>query len=109
LIEVNVADEDSKHGFLPDQLLAQLPELRDLQTLTIVGLMAIPPFEADPQGSRRWFGQLRDLRDSVFSQEGWSERPGLLSMGMSHDYEVAIEEGATHIRIGTALFGPRIG
>lgn len=108
-IAVNLAEEDSKHGFLPGQLLAQLPELQDLETLTIAGLMAIPPFEADPQDSRKWFRQLRELRDQVFSQREWNERPGLLSMGMSHDYDVAIEEGATHVRIGTALFGQRIG
>ena len=109
LIEVNLAEEESKHGFLPQQLLDHLPELRDLETLTIVGLMAIPPFETDPQDSRRWFGQLRELRDKVFSREGWNQRPGYLSMGMSHDYDVAIEEGATHVRIGSALFGSRIG
>jgi len=108
-IEVNLAEEDSKHGFLPKQLIAQLPELQDLETLTIVGLMAVPPFEADLQDSRRWFRQLRELRDNVFAREAWSRRPGSLSMGMSHDYDVAIEEGATHVRIGTSLFGPRTG
>lgn len=107
LIEVNLAEEDSKHGFLPEQVLAQLPELRDLESLQIVGLMAIPPYEVDPDDSRRWFRQLRELRDRVFSQEVWSERAGYLSMGMSHDYDMAVEEGATHVRIGTSLFGPR--
>ena len=109
LLEVNLAEEESKHGFLPAQILDHLPELQDLETLNIVGLMAIPPFETDPQHSRKWFCQLRELRDEVFSQEGWQQRPGYLSMGMSHDYDVAIEEGATHVRIGNALFGPRIG
>jgi hypothetical protein len=109
LLEVNLAGEESKHGFVPAQILDHLPELLDLETLTIVGLMAIPPFETDPRQSRKWFSQLRDLRDEVFSQEGWQQRPGYLSMGMSHDYDVAIEEGATHVRIGNALFGPRIG
>jgi len=70
-------------------------------------LMAIPPFEADPQDSRKWFRRLRELRDEVFSHGIWRQRPGLLSMGMSHDYDVAVEEGATHVRIGRALFGPR--
>jgi len=106
-IEVNLAEEESKHGFLPEQLIQHLPDLQDLETLEIVGLMAIPPFEADPQDSRRWFRQLRELRDRVFSQESWSQRPGYLSMGMSHDYDVAVEEGATHVRVGTSLFGPR--
>lgn len=107
LIEVNLAEEESKHGFLPAQLMESLPQLRDLETLQVVGLMAIPPFETDPKNSRKWFRQLRELRDEIFSLAGWSERPGLLSMGMSHDYDVAVEEGATHVRIGTALFGQR--
>lgn len=107
LVEINLAEEDSKHGFLPEQLMSHLPELVELESLTIVGLMAIPPYESDPQDSRSWFRQLRELRDRVFSQEPWSQRPGYLSMGMSHDYDVAIEEGATHVRIGTSLFGPR--
>lgn len=106
-LEINLAEEDSKHGFLPGQLMAQLPELHNLAVLEIVGLMAIPPFESDPQNSRKWFGQLRELRDRVFSAEPWSGRPGFLSMGMSHDFDVAVEEGATHVRIGTSLFGPR--
>jgi hypothetical protein len=108
LLEVNLAEEESKHGFLPEQLFAHLPELQGLATLKILGLMAIPPHEPDPQDSRKWFGQLRELRDEVFSQAGWNQRPGFLSMGMSHDYDVAIEEGATHVRIGRALFGSRI-
>ena len=106
-LEVNLAAEDSKHGFLPAALPEQLEELAELEHLRIVGLMAIPPFEADSQASRGWFRQLRDLRDEIYLVEGWSDFPGMLSMGMSHDYDVAIEEGATHIRVGTALFGPR--
>lgn len=108
-IEVNLAEEESKHGFVPDQLIGHLGDLQSLETLRIVGLMAIPPFEDDPQDSRKWFRQLRELRDTVFSHEAWSQRPGFLSVGMSHDYDVAIEEGATHVRIGTSLFGPRMG
>jgi pyridoxal phosphate enzyme (YggS family) len=106
-LEINLAAEESKHGFLPAALPGQLEELAGLEHLRIVGLMAIPPFEADPQASRAWFRQLRDLRDQICSLEGWSDCPGMLSMGMSHDYDVAIEEGATHVRIGTSLFGPR--
>lgn len=107
LIEVNLAGEESKHGFLPDTLLEHLPALRDFESLNIGGLMAIPPYEEDPQESRKWFRQLRELRDEVFARDGWSDRPGYLSMGMSSDYDVAVEEGATHVRIGTAIFGPR--
>lgn len=106
-LEINLAAEESKHGFLPAALSSQLEELAGLEHLRIVGLMAIPPFEADPQASRAWFRQLRDLRDQICSLAGWSDCPGMLSMGMSHDYDVAIEEGATHVRIGTSLFGPR--
>ena len=107
LLEINLAEEESKHGFRPPELDDVLPELLDLQTLSIQGLMAIPPYEEDPQDSRKWFRQLRQLRDDLFSREGWSLRPGYLSMGMSHDYDVAVEEGATHVRVGTSLFGPR--
>ena len=106
-LEVNLAAEESKHGFLPAALPDQLGELAALEHLQVVGLMAIPPFEADPQASRVWFRQLRELRDQICSAQGWSDCPGMLSMGMSHDYDVAVEEGATHIRVGTSLFGPR--
>lgn len=107
LLEVNLGLEDTKHGFLPGMVLDAAQPLLDLEHLKIVGLMAIPPHESNPAWSRTWFRQLRTLRDELFSRPGWSERPGFLSMGMSDDFEIAIEEGATHVRIGTALFGPR--
>ena len=107
LLEVNLAGEVTKHGFKPDDLANSAAALLDLEHLKIVGLMAIPPFETDAEKSRQWFRRLRQLRDDLFSLPGWSERAGLLSMGMSHDFESAIEEGATHVRVGTALFGPR--
>jgi uncharacterized pyridoxal phosphate-containing UPF0001 family protein len=69
--------------------------------------MAIPPRGADPEDSRPWFRRLRRLRDRLGPQLGWEGLEGFLSMGMSDDFEIAIEEGATHVRIGTALFGPR--
>jgi len=106
-LEVNLAAEETKHGFLPANLPGQLDELAGLKQLRIMGLMAIPPFEADPQASRTWFRQLRDLRNQLCAADGWTDCPGWLSMGMSHDYDIAVEEGATHIRVGTALFGPR--
>ena len=108
LFEVNLAEEDSKHGFTSSQLLSHLDELADLEGLRIEGLMAIPPFEPNPEDSRRWFRKLRELRDEVFSRSRWSDRPGFLSMGMSGDYVIAVEEGATHVRIGSALFGSRV-
>ena len=69
--------------------------------------MAIPPLAESAEGMRPWFRRLRELRDELAAAPEWAGWPGLLSMGMSDDFEVAIEEGATHVRIGTALFGPR--
>ena len=113
-LEVNVGAEESKHGFLPDGLaeaarpLARLARLEgEAAGLRIVGLMAIPPFVDDPEASRRWFVRLRELARELAARPEWAGFPGLLSMGMSHDYEIAIEEGATHVRVGTALFGVR--
>ena len=106
-LEVNVGGEASKHGFAPEGLAQKVAPLAELEHLRIVGLMAIPPWEDDPQAARRWFVRLRELRDALFARPEWSGRPGHLSMGMSSDYEVAIEEGATHVRVGTALFGER--
>lgn len=106
-IEINLAAEETKHGFSPTDLPLHLAALTRLQTLQIVGLMAIPPFAPDPEASRPWFRRLRRLRDELCSRPEWSDCPGLLSMGMSHDYSIAVEEGATHVRIGTLLFGPR--
>jgi len=104
-LEVNVAGEASKFGFSQDALRASMEELLTLERLAIDGLMAIPPFNPDPEGSRRYFAKLREWRDAL--QEEF--RVGLpeLSMGMSHDYGVAIEEGATIVRVGTAIFGER--
>ncbi|HVS02662.1 MAG TPA: YggS family pyridoxal phosphate-dependent enzyme [Thermoanaerobaculia bacterium] len=106
-IEVNVGEEPSKHGFAPAGLIAALRPLAGLAALRLVGLMAIPPYSEDPEGARPWFRRLAGLRDELRALPGWRDFPGLLSMGMSHDFEVAIEEGATHVRVGTELFGPR--
>ncbi len=106
-LEVNLAGEATKHGFRLDELMEALDQLPELSGLELVGLMAIPPPSADPEGSRPWFRQLRELRDRISRQappRGWL---GALSMGMSDDFEVAVEEGATHVRVGTRLFGPR--
>jgi pyridoxal phosphate enzyme (YggS family) len=106
-VEVNLAGEPTKHGFDPRDLVNQIEPLSDLSSLEIIGLMAIPPFEADPAKARDWFRALRKLRDELILAPVWKNCPGYLSMGMSHDYELAVEEEATHVRIGTALFGPR--
>lgn len=106
-LEVNLGEEPSKHGFSPHELVPAAEPMAGYEKLSIEGLMAIPPFEEDPAASRRWFRRLRELRDELFSREPWSDRPGFLSMGMSADFAIAVEEGATHVRIGTSLFGPR--
>ncbi|HZF07678.1 MAG TPA: YggS family pyridoxal phosphate-dependent enzyme [Thermoanaerobaculia bacterium] len=106
-LEINLGGEESKHGFHPEGLAAAVAPLAGLQHLRIVGLMAIPPQADDPEGSRPWFRRLRELRDALAARPEWQGFPGHLSMGMSHDFAVAVEEGATHVRVGTALFGPR--
>jgi pyridoxal phosphate enzyme (YggS family) len=109
-LEVNVGGEASKHGFPADGFTEAVRPLAGFQGpegLRIVGLMAIPPFGDDPEASRRWFVRLRGLAAELAARPEWAGFPGLLSMGMSHDYEIAIEEGATHVRVGTALFGAR--
>ena len=106
-LEVNLGGEESKHGFASEGFAAAVLPLSRLQHLRIVGLMAIPPFGDSPEDSRPWFRRLRELRDELAARPEWRGFPGRLSMGMSDDFEVAIEEGATHVRVGTALFGPR--
>jgi hypothetical protein len=106
-LEVNLGAEASKHGFEPAGLAAAAAPLAACRRLRIAGLMAIPPPRREAEESRPWFRRLRGLRDELFARPEWSGRPGWLSMGMSGDFEVAIEEGATHVRVGTALFGPR--
>lgn len=106
LAEVNLGGEPTKHGFSPEALVEAAAELLELDSLRFVGLMAIPPQATTDSDARKWFCELRDLRDQIFSSQ-MRESPGYLSMGMSGDFESAIEEGATHVRIGSALFGPR--
>ena len=106
-LEVNVAGESSKFGFAPDALRAAMEELLTLDRVAIDGLMTIPPFAPDAESSRQYFAALRELRDRL-SSEFRVPLPEL-SMGMSGDFAVAIEEGATYVRVGTALFGERRG
>lgn len=106
-VQVNVGAEESKHGFPVDRFEEKVRPLVGIDGFEILGLMTIPPFEEDPDEARRWFRRLRELRDQTREWPEWSEVPGLLSMGMSHDFEMAIEEGATHVRVGTDVFGPR--
>lgn len=106
LLQVNEAGEESKSGLAADQVPSLLEESPTWQGLSLRGLMTIPPYDLDPEKSRPWYRSLSEQRAR------WQRQfPGLdlrhLSMGMSHDFEVAIEEGATIIRVGTALFGAR--
>lgn len=105
LLEVNVAGEATKFGFSPDQLRAEIEELLSLKRVQVEGLMTIAPLAEDPEHSRPYFIELRNLRDELAKCTG-TPLP-ILSMGMSGDYEVAVEEGSTHVRIGTAIFGNR--
>jgi PLP dependent protein len=106
LLEVNVAGEGSKFGYQPERLLAELNALNALPKIEIHGLMAIPPFTPVPEKARPHFQRLRQLKEQAEAVLGVPLPE--LSMGMSGDFEVAIEEGATMVRIGTALFGERV-
>jgi PLP dependent protein len=105
LLEVNVAGEGSKFGFKSATLRAQLESLLKLPRLSIEGLMCIPPLAEEAEASRKYFVELRELRD-VLEKEFEVKLPQL-SMGMTNDYRVAVEEGATLVRVGTAIFGER--
>ena len=105
LLEVNVGAEPSKSGVLPDDAPRLLEAARACPHLSVRGLMAVPPYDEDPEKSRPSFRALARLRESLSRGSGLPLSE--LSMGMSHDYAVAVEEGATEIRVGTALFGPR--
>jgi PLP dependent protein len=105
LFEVNVAGEGSKFGFAPDKLVEQMEELLALPRLSVDGLMCIPPIADEPEVSRKYFVELRQLRDRL--QTEFRLDLAQLSMGMTQDFEVAIEEGATLVRVGTAIFGER--
>jgi PLP dependent protein len=106
LLEVNVAGEGSKFGFSPDKLHHQMEELLALQRLSILGLMTIPPLADKAEASRRYFLQLRELREHL-QTEFHVDLPQL-SMGMTQDFPIAVEEGATLVRVGTAIFGERV-
>ena len=107
LLEVNVAGEGTKFGFTPELLRAQMEELLALDRLNIDGLMCIPPPQPRAEMTRGFFATLRELRDRV--QTEFRVPLPQLSMGMSGDFGVAIEEGATLVRVGTAIFGERSG
>jgi len=105
LLEVNVGEEETKGGVLPQDVFKFTEKILGKEYISLEGLMTIPPYEEDPEKSRKYFVMLRDLRDKL--EREFSVRLPHLSMGMSGDFEVAIEEGATIVRIGTLLFGER--
>ena len=105
LLEVNVAGEGSKFGFAPDKLREQMEELLVLPRLSILGLMTIPPLAEEADASRKHFVALRELRDRLQTQ--FRVDLAQLSMGMTNDFPIAVEEGATLVRVGTAIFGER--
>jgi len=107
MIEVNLGGEATKHGFAPGELAAESPRLAGLAHLRIVGLMTIPPPADDPERTRTYFRRLAELGRELDRRPEWSGRLVELSMGMSDDFEIAVEEGATYVRVGTRLFGTR--
>lgn len=110
LIEINIGEETAKSGLAPDspELQRLLAEAERLDHLNFHGLMTIPPFTADPQAARPYFRNLRALRDRIAAMKLPRVSMETLSMGMSHDFDVAIEEGSTCVRVGTAIFGERV-
>lgn len=109
LIQVHLGAEPAKHGVEPDELGALVEGVARLPALVVEGLMTIPPFSESPEDARPHFRRLRELAEELSRLRLPGVEMRELSMGMSHDFEVAIEEGATQVRIGTALFGPRPG
>lgn len=107
LLEVNVGGEESKGGFAPDALPAAVSEIDSFTSVSVQGLMALPPWNPDPETMRPYFQRLKHLADRINGMPWQRVRMHDLSMGMSNDFEVAVEEGATLVRVGTALFGTR--
>jgi pyridoxal phosphate enzyme (YggS family) len=109
LIQVDLAGEDTKSGISEKDLPELVQGVRATERLRFAGLMTLPPFFDDVERVRPYFSRLRALRDELRDAGDFGDDGGELSMGMSHDYEVAIEEGATMVRVGTAIFGERLG
>ena len=110
LIEINVGGEAAKSGVAPDsdELQALLTTAPRFEAVEFRGLMTIPPFTDNPEDARPYFRAVRELRDAIAARKLPAVGLGVLSMGMSHDFEVAIEEGSTCVRVGTAIFGSRL-
>ena len=106
LVEVNIGNEESKFGVDADQAYEMVRSITELPHVSIKGLMCIAPYTEDPESNRRYFRKMRSISDDINGKLG-EARLSVLSMGMTGDYEVAIEEGATMIRVGTGIFGKR--
>ena len=107
LVQVDLAGEATKHGAREDELIAIFDRIRSARSCHCVGLMILPPAVADPDAARPYFRELRDVRERLLARGVDASMLQELSMGMSHDFEVAVEEGATMVRVGTAIFGGR--
>ena len=108
LIQVDLAHEATKHGADTGAVRDLVSAALDARAVRLRGLMIVPPFPDNPEDSRPWFRQLREIRDALVDGGAPADRLSELSMGMSHDFEIAIEEGATMVRVGTAIFGRRV-
>ena len=107
LIQVDLGHEATKSGAAEGEVSKIIEAIRQSKALQLMGLMTLPPFFEDPEKTRPFFRRLRELRDELQAQGAFGDHPGELSMGMTHDFQIAIEEGATILRIGTAIFGAR--
>ena len=107
LIQVDLGNEETKSGIDEAKLSVLVDGLKGLERVQLVGLMTLPPFFDDPEQARPFFRRLRELRDELASRGAFGDRKGELSMGMTNDFAVAIEEGSTMVRVGTAIFGQR--
>lgn len=108
LIQVDLGHEATKSGVAEAQLPGLVDAATSCERLKLIGFMTLPPFFDDPEATRPFFARLRELRDQYQSRSAFGDMRGELSMGMTHDFEVAIEEGASMVRIGTAIFGERL-
>lgn len=107
LVQVDLANEKTKSGVREENLNELIETIKTLSRLRLIGLMILPPYLEDAEKVRPFFRRLRELRDELKKQKAFDNARGELSMGMSHDFEIAIEEGATFVRVGTAIFGER--
>jgi hypothetical protein len=107
LIQVDLGHETTKSGTDEAEVPLLIEAVKESEFLELIGLMTLPPYFENAELVRPYFARLRELRDRFRKQGAFGNAPGELSMGMTHDYEIAIEEGATMVRIGTAIFGER--